>query len=221
MIRLSVIETALTNARSIGSSRRFRTVMMGILAGLSLIAFWFLVWRVLYELDGQTNRDSHLYFAVGRGILNGLVPYRDLFESKPPGMFLLSALSFALTGSPLLMHILEALCIAGIAALVTWAAVRETSDADAWTGVFWIALAFLYGTILALYADNNAGRVQTESYGAFFAILYLTFLFCGAHRRGWKGTTVLALGIVGAVQLKEPFAISIAAAALLLLRDGR
>ena len=37
-------------------------------------------------------------WTIGHGILKGLVPYRDLYETKPPGIFLVSALSYLVTG---------------------------------------------------------------------------------------------------------------------------
>src|SRR4051794_22424694 len=37
--------------------------------------------------------DAQLYLAMGRGWANGLYFYRDLFESKPPGVFLLAAVA--------------------------------------------------------------------------------------------------------------------------------
>lgn len=49
------------------------------------------------------DSDVLLYFAAGRGILNGLSPYIDIFETKPPGMFLLSALSLRVTGDERLL----------------------------------------------------------------------------------------------------------------------
>ena len=36
--------------------------------------------------------DSNLYFTIGRGMLEGLMPYRDLFDHKGPLIFLLYAL---------------------------------------------------------------------------------------------------------------------------------
>lgn len=46
---------------------------------------------------GSLPGDAYIFSVVGRGIVNGLTPYRDLFETKPVGAFLLSALSLRLT----------------------------------------------------------------------------------------------------------------------------
>ncbi|MGN0777200.1 MAG: ArnT family glycosyltransferase [Candidatus Ventricola sp.] len=41
--------------------------------------------------------DSNLYFTIGRGMLNGLMPYRDLFDHKGPLIFMLYALGAAVS----------------------------------------------------------------------------------------------------------------------------
>jgi hypothetical protein len=58
-------------------------------------------YHLIYILSAESQRsvsDYLLYTVVGRGILNGLTPYIDLFESKPPGMFLLAAVSLLVSG---------------------------------------------------------------------------------------------------------------------------
>ena len=41
----------------------------------------------LYPLNDWV--DVHCYFTVGRGILHGMVPYRDLYEQKGPLVYFL------------------------------------------------------------------------------------------------------------------------------------
>ena len=43
--------------------------------------------------------DVNCFFTVGRGILHGLTPYRDLYEQKGPLTYLLFALAAAVSGS--------------------------------------------------------------------------------------------------------------------------
>src|SRR2546422_741744 len=87
-------------ALSIGEIRKPVTwTLVGLLFSMPF-AIWELIRRVQLELLGAVQPDAYLYFTVGRGILNGLLPYKDLFETKPPGMFLLSALSLWITNGP-------------------------------------------------------------------------------------------------------------------------
>ncbi len=61
--------------------------------------------RIWYEAHGPYNVDTPIYWAIGHGILKGFVPYRDMYETKPPGIFLLSALSYLVTGGGALTHV--------------------------------------------------------------------------------------------------------------------
>src|SRR5262245_57860299 len=45
------------------------------------------------------GRDQGIYAMVARTILDGGMPYRDAFDFKPPGIFLIFTLSRALFGS--------------------------------------------------------------------------------------------------------------------------
>ncbi|MCR4622496.1 MAG: hypothetical protein K5663_10495 [Clostridiales bacterium] len=55
--------------------------------------------------------DVHCFFTVGRGILHGLVPYRDLYEQKGPLIYFLFALAGQISESSFLgVFVLEGLC---------------------------------------------------------------------------------------------------------------
>jgi len=66
------------------------------------------------------NRDETIYAVIAREILRGAVPYRDIWEIKPPLIFYLYALIFRLFGEISLtpVHIFAALYMA-VTALVT------------------------------------------------------------------------------------------------------
>ena len=113
---------------------------------------------LLYESKGALTPDVLIYLTVGRGILNGLRPYVDLFESKPPGIFYLSSISL-LFGGTFFMRVLQAgnlLCLPFGLVLFTW----KKRD---WMGVL---IAFLFGALLALRAEEVAGGLQTEIFGS-------------------------------------------------------
>lgn len=55
--------------------------------------------------------DVNCFFTVGRGILHGLVPYRDLYEQKGPLIYFLFALAGRISESSFLgVYLLEGLC---------------------------------------------------------------------------------------------------------------
>ena len=46
--------------------------------------------------------DTNIYFTIGRGMTNGLMPYRDLFDHKGPLLYILYALGALMSGSSFL-----------------------------------------------------------------------------------------------------------------------
>lgn len=162
-----------------------------------------------YELSGVLTDDALIYLAMGRGILNGLLPYSDLFETKPPGIFLLNAASLYLTGDvgPLkMLQALVLLTIAGVVPVGTWMRVKNLPRNERTIALL---LSMVFGLLLSLYTATMAGEGQVESFGAAFALLAL--LGMSIERR-----CMTILGILGAVGVKEPFLFSIIAGALIL-----
>ena len=68
--------------------------MCGIWIGILLLFIYVFYNCMLYELHHAYTADAPQYWAIGRGILNGLMPYTNMYENKPLGIFLLSAISF-------------------------------------------------------------------------------------------------------------------------------
>ena len=63
--------------------------------------------RYSYELQGPFTYDTTMYYAIGKGLTHDLIPYQDLFETKPPMIFFLSALSYKLTNDFYLCNIIS------------------------------------------------------------------------------------------------------------------
>ncbi|MBI3619504.1 hypothetical protein HY213_05735 [Candidatus Peregrinibacteria bacterium] len=173
------------------------------------------------EARGPVHEDYLLYTIIGRGMLNGLKPYVDLFESKPPGMFLLAALSLLFTGGERLATAVEVLGFAGIPAAFGLYAWRQTRrmEAQIWRGVI-TGIVVLFSIQLMLYVEEHSGALQTESFGSFFGILYvLSIGYEGKRTRvALIARSLLLLGTAG---MKEPFLLVALAAALLLAKDAR
>lgn len=187
-----------------------------------LIVFWEVYLRFQYELAGPYNWDTPIYWAVGRGILNGYIPWAEMFETKPPGIFLLSSLSFLLFDDVDLTHIVQVLVL-GIV-LITPALsliVLEMGQKDRKRTQylhFWsILTALLFGSIWALYTAERSGEVQVESFGAAFACLYgLTLQFKSSQILFWRVSRLCALTlfILAACGFKEIFLFVILAISL-------
>lgn len=187
------------------------------ITGISIaVAAAWLLYQLSFSLQGDLQADYAIYWAVGRGILNGLRPYIDLFETKPPGIFLLSAFSLRYSGGPLLFHIAGVLALVGIPACLAVGAWRQGFQCERRVRVLVALITGLFGLIVAVYVHRQAW-VQPETFGAFFGCLYVCTLvdpFLGWSR---KKLTLASLWVLGGVFFKEPFATSYLAAALILI----
>jgi hypothetical protein len=76
--------------------------------GLSLLVT--MIVRLL-QLELQTDWDEELYFLIARGWAHGLLPYRDIFDHKPPGVYLayLLGTGFGTSFAPLRLAVAAAL----------------------------------------------------------------------------------------------------------------
>ncbi len=175
--------------------------------------------RMLYELQHLINWDSPVYFAVGRGILNGLVPYQDLFETKPPGMFIVSMISLFFTNSTYLTNVFQALVLGLIPVSCVYAAYKwntHRSTSDKWTLVL---LSLNVSLLFTLYVAERSGEFQTESFGAAFVLLYMV-----STRRKFDKNISLAIFVPAiflglAIGFKEPFLL-VALTAIIILNPG-
>ena len=201
-------------------------------AGLALLAVFLIpavkqVWQRLgSELNPAYNWDDTLYWAVGRGILNGLTPYKDLFETKPPGIFWMSALSLKLTGGVYAMNVFSFYClvITGLIPVIATAILCRRRNCDKRTTALMIFASLLFGMMLALYSQIRSGYIQVEAFGAMFVCVYLLLIFDGyeENQRPWSLSVIAAgLFLAFAGLMKEPFVLIAACASLLFVRSIR
>lgn len=59
--------------------------------------------------------DAGIYYSIGKGIVHGYVPYRDMFDHKGPVVFFIFALGYLLTPDFFYgVYLLESLCLSGL-----------------------------------------------------------------------------------------------------------
>ena len=84
--------------------------------------------------------DVNCFFTVGRGILHGLVPYRDLYEQKGPLVYFLFALAGQISESSYLgVYLLEGICFSWF--LYLGGRIAETLSGQ--KNAYWISAALL------------------------------------------------------------------------------
>jgi 4-amino-4-deoxy-L-arabinose transferase-like glycosyltransferase len=153
------------------------------------------------------SNDAGAYLAVADAILAGKLPYRDLFDHKPPGIYYLFAAVLAATQRSLLaVQIVQVLAVVLMAGLTGWLAWR-----------LWGRLAGALALLLALYggAAYQGGHLTTEVWVALGSAAALALLL---HRPGQTPTTaawLLAGGLIGLAALfKQTGLLALAACAL-------
>lgn len=186
------------------------TIVWGVL--LLLVRFTSLLHPEVYDADAP------FYFTIGRSILNGLTPYADIFDPKPPGVFLLSAVSLLFFHTTFLGNVVSAGILLAFPLLLTVWVSRLFSDHPLPSYRFPLLLAtgFLTGTFFGLWNSLQAGVWQPESFGNFFALLSLLLLATPDRTMSLQRTVAMALSILCAIGFKEPFLLSMGAAALIL-----
>jgi len=167
-----------------------------------IYAFVELCIRINYELTDVYTWDTPIYWAVGRGILNGIAPWSGLFETKPPGIFLLSAISFKIFDSPVFTNYFQVFVLILTAVIPVIAYFLQSN----YSSVLKLAFSLLVGLILALYSAERSGGVQVESFGAAFGcIAVFAMAMPNFEKRKILGISLAAIGILGACGFKEPF----------------
>lgn len=136
------------------------------------------------------ERDSGVFLYTGWRILAGEVPYRDVWDHKPPAVFFINALGLLLAGgSPWGMWALQSLGLAAAVGL-GYALMRRTFGPLGATlaSVAWVS------RVPGLMLDGNF----TEGYALPLQWLALS-LFAAAERHGRYGWRGYAIGLAAAV----------------------
>lgn len=141
------------------------------------------------ELYQIPTRDSALFAYFGQRILEGQLPYRDIYDNKPPGIYYTNALIFALLPHKgISLHLFEALYAVLTLFAFFWCARTFFGKA----GATWAT--FLFGMFSTLPLVNEGGNF-TETY---LLLPLVVFYGCAARylRSGDRGWLVAA-GVLG------------------------
>jgi len=164
------------------------------------VACWgVVIFSCLQILLFSFGRDQSIYAVVGEGILSGQVPYRDLWDFKPPGIFLIYAAAQGLLGKSMLSpRLLE---VAGLVALVfAFRHLGEVFLEQRRAGVLAGALAALLHAELEFWHT-----AQPETFGAYLIVAALVVSTRDTSRRGrWGAWIGMGLLFGCAFVLKPP-----------------
>ena len=169
----------------------------GVLLG-TLVLFSTLVGRSFTALP-ERDPDSLIYGYIGLRWLQGAIPYRDLWDHKPPGIFFVNALAFHFWGKSFAaLAVIEAICMIG-GAVTLYYLIRELGAPRSVAGYGVAALALMANSLFY----NECGNL-TEIYILWPAILS-TYCFCRSLSM-FRGKWMLAAGFFGGMAglFKQP-----------------
>ena len=158
-------------------------------AWLSWVAWSVIAFSALQILTFSFGRDQSIYAVVGEGVLHGKMPYRDLWDFKPPGIFLVYALAEALFGRGMVaIRLLEVLGMLG--SVFGFVRLADTFFDRPRVGLIGGAVAALLQAELEFWHT-----AQPEVFGGYVTLAALVLATLPPHqrRRGWVwfGTGVL------------------------------
>lgn len=198
---------------------RSRNVILGLLAlvllGVSIKVGIDFARMLAWQFAGPMHGDAPVYMMLGRGIMNGLAPYVDLFDTKPPGMFLLMIISLVFTKGEMLMTWLQTATFVLTPLLCMWFAYRATGKERSLRTLVILLTVFLATSVMMFYTEERSTGLQPEGIGFFASFLY-AMLLLHSNIRSWKSITAAAACMVFSMGLKEPFLVTNFAVALLL-----
>lgn len=196
--------------------RRLLLITTTIIAALAgTVALQKIAQKIVLYVAGLHGPDAQLYWIMGNAIRNNLTIYTDIFDPKPPGMFLLSAFSFSLFEDGRIGAWLSIIILLGIPLLFLWWAYTRRKKAGASFDA--LQLALMFGLVFTLYNATIGGDWQTEFYGAFCGLLYVAGIDSYQRKQSIPAIVLACLGFGVALLLKEPFLLALAAVAVLLL----
>ncbi len=150
--------------------------------------------------------DSQLYLAMARGWLNGFHFYRDLFETKPPGVFLVAALAMRMGGGfPLYVGFQLALLtlLGPLLGVYAYVSLGRAPRMLKWLGV---GVSTLLGMTIAVTALSQTIGFQAEGFALLFATLAVLLFAMPASDRHRLIVDLLARASLAlASMFKEPF----------------
>lgn len=155
-------------------------------AGLQILLFSF-------------GRDQGIYAMVASGLLDGKLPYRDVWDFKPPGIFITYATAFALFGESMLApRVLE---VAGLVGMVFCFRRLGSTFFDSKTaGLIGAAVAALTHAELEFWHSG-----QPETFGTYFIAAALVLTSHSYVRRRSRYWAWVGIGIAfGCAFLLKP-----------------
>jgi hypothetical protein len=148
------------------------------------------------------GRDQALFFYIGREWLHGSVPYRDTFDLKPPGVYLLHSISIALLGPR--QSSIRVFEVFGVVLLGVVAALAVRRSAPRVPGELGIGALLASGWYFTVFDYWDSGQVELWESLCLLGAYALLIQPGGASKRRlfWAG---LLTGLAGLFKFTAAF----------------
>ncbi len=185
-----------------------------------------LIFRLSYELEEIGNFDTYLYYTVGRALSEGKQPYLEMYENKPPMVFILSAISYKLFGNYYFTNVcaflsfVTMLIVPIVFCIISWKNHKSNLVLGALTVIFTLGTSILF----MFFSEEKSAEVQIESFGTASILLAILFCYLTDLNKNAKFYSVwvilngVFMGI--ATMFKEPFAL-VGGVALLMFSHNK
>ncbi|RMG71164.1 MAG: hypothetical protein D6711_15720, partial [Chloroflexi bacterium] len=172
------------------TNNSFKTSRLFILIGLTLLA-------ALPILTYPLGRDQGEFATIGQGILDGRIPYSDLWNPKPPAVFYVYASFIRLFGvSSVTIRLIDLTLFTILALLIYWVMARLKGVRTAYIAVVMFAYTYFRESFWTLSQNDGI---------AILPMMAAVFTAFKAYQAGWQWA--LLSGMMSAVVLwfKYPF----------------
>lgn len=164
----------------------------------------------LHYLDWPPNRDVTTYAVIAREVMEGKQLYTDVWDHKPPAVFVTFGLAQAVLGyGPATLYALN--LIAGLAVLLAVFQAGAASGLGAWAGVwsaaFWLALS---GDLSLQMHDPNAEAFMNACAAWGFVLLLGSKPGASRQRAALAGALFAAATMYKQVMITVPLALGLA-----------
>lgn len=157
------------------------------IAGLVVLAFAIRIW--LFG-DPVIHVDEEFYFVTGGRLLHGALPFVDIWDRKPLGLFLIYAAAHAIGGGSVIAYqVLATLSAAATAILVRQLALYVAGATEAWLA------AAAYLLYLMIYSGAGGQSPVFYNLPMAAAVLLLMRDIEGKHVRSTGNWAMLLVGI--------------------------
>jgi len=168
-----------------------------------------------FEVSGPIEGDSLIYLIMGKALLHGTEIYTDLYESKPPFIFLIFAVSQLLSGGTGFALLLDCIMLASVPVLFGIFAWNNSNvDRVVWERLLTVALGSITGALFVLRLQQVTGTLQAEVFGFFFTFLYIITAWWEKGDISRHRILLSGLFLLCAIGTKEPFILGALAAAI-------